>query len=92
MIEMLLVGAIVLVATLYATWALIPAPARQSLARRLLVLSEAPGCPDWIGRRIRAAAKSSVTSGGPCDGCSSLPPLEDASPRRTDRPGRAGPP
>ena len=36
MIEMLLVGAIVLVATLYSTWALMPAPARQRLARRLL--------------------------------------------------------
>ena len=45
MIEMLLVGAIVLVATLYSTWALMPAPARQRLARRLLVLTDGGPVP-----------------------------------------------
>jgi hypothetical protein len=76
MIEMLLVGAIVLVATVYSTWALMPAPARQRLARRLLSLAEAGPCPDWIGRRIRAAASGPGTSGGPCDACSSGQPTD----------------
>ena len=48
MIEMLLVGAIVLVATFYSTWALMPAPARQRVARRLLALSRSGWCPGWI--------------------------------------------
>jgi len=79
MIEMLLVGAIVLVATFYSTWALMPAPARQRLARRLLALTTAGWCPDWIGRRIRAAASGPGTSGGPCDSCGSGRPSDDRS-------------
>jgi len=79
MIEMLLVGAIVLVATFYSTWALMPAPARQRLARRLLALTTAGWCPDWIGRRIRAAAADQGASGGPCDGCSSGQPNDRIS-------------
>ena len=79
MIEMLLVGAIVLVATLYATWALMPSPARQSLARRLLALSGARWCPDWIGRRIRAAASGPGISGSPCDACASGRSADDRS-------------
>ena len=79
MIEMLLVGAIVLVATFYSTWALMPAPARQRLARRLLALPGAHWCPDWISRRIRTAAADRGTSGGPCDGCSSGQPTDDRS-------------
>ena len=79
MIEMLLVGAIVLVATCYSTWALMPAPARQRLARRLLGLSTARWCPDWIGRRIRAAASGPGISGSPCDGCASGKPTDDRS-------------
>jgi hypothetical protein len=79
MIEMLLVGAIVLVATFYSTWALMPAPARQRLARRLLVLTDTGWCPGWIGRRIRAAASGPGASGSPCDGCSSGQPTDDPS-------------
>ena len=79
MLEMLLVGAIVLTATLYSTWALMPAPARQRLARRLLALTTAGWCPDWIGRRIRAAASGPGNSGGPCDGCSSGQPTDRIS-------------
>lgn len=79
MIEMLLVGAIVLVATFYSTWALMPAPARQRLALRLLALSDALWCPGWIGRRIRAAASGPGAPGGPCDGCSSGRTMDDAS-------------
>ncbi len=77
MIEMLLVGAIVLAATIYSTWALMPAPSRQRLARRLLALAESPWCPEWLGRRIRAAASGPGVSGSPCDGCASGRPTDD---------------
>jgi hypothetical protein len=79
MLEMLLVGAIVLVATFYSTWALMPATARQRLARRLLVLTDAGLCPDWVGRRIRAAAAGPGTSGSPCAGCSPSQPTDRIS-------------
>ena len=79
MIEMLLVGVIVLAAACYSMWALMPAAARQRLARRLLVLTDAGLCPDWIGRRIRAAASGPGNSGGPCDGCSSGQPTDRVS-------------
>ena len=79
MIEMLLVGAIVLVATLYATSAVLPASPGLRLAGRLLGLSRARWCPDWIGRRIRAAASDPGVSGSPCDGCASGRPTDDPS-------------
>lgn len=79
MIEMLLVGAIVLVATFYSTWALMPATARQRLARRLLALSGAGWCPGWIGHRIRAAAAGPGASGSACAGCSPSQPTDRVS-------------
>ena len=79
MIEMLLVGVIVLAAACYSTWALMPAPARQRLARRLLALADGGWCPAWIGRRIRAVASGPAAPGGPCDGCSSGRPTDDPS-------------
>ena len=88
MIEMLLVGAIVLVATFYATWALMPAPARQRLARRLLALTEAGWCPDWIGRRIRAAASGPGLQAAPATAAARVnPPTApaDRAQRRADR-------
>ena len=74
MIEMLLVGAIVLVATLLfdvgadaGTGPATPGTAAAGAVR-------GGWCPDWIGRRIRAAASGPGVSGGPCDGCSSRQP------------------
>jgi hypothetical protein len=78
MLEMLFVGVIVLVAALYSTWALMPAPARQRLARRLLPLCAAGWCPQWIGRRIQSAASGPGIAASPCDGCSSSHPRDEA--------------
>ena len=79
MLEMLFVGSIVLVAKLYSTWALLPAPARQRLARRLLPLGTASWCPQWLGRRIRSAASGPGIAASPCDGCSSSHPRDNES-------------
>jgi hypothetical protein len=78
MLEMLLVGTIVVVATLYSTWALLPAPARQRVAGRLLPFAAAAWCPDWLRRRIQSAAARSGPSGSHCDGCSTPPSRDEA--------------
>jgi len=80
MIEMLLVGAIVLVATLYATWALLPAAGRQRVVRRLARLSAAGGVPAWLRRGARSLEQRTRSTSGPCDGCS-VPPTGDEPPR-----------
>jgi hypothetical protein len=80
MIEMLLVGAIVLVATLYAAWALLPAAGRQRLVRRLARLSAAGGVPAWLRRGVRFLEKRTGSTAGHCDGCSSQAP-DDEPPR-----------
>jgi hypothetical protein len=77
MIEVLLVGAIVLVATLYATWALMPAPARHRLARRLARLSAASGVPAWLQRGARSLERRTRSTSGHCDGCSAQPPRDE---------------
>ena len=80
MIEMLLVGAIVLVATLYATWALLPAAGRQRVVRRLARLSAAGGVPAWLQRGARSLEQRTRSTSGPCDGCS-VPPTGGEPPR-----------
>jgi len=77
MIEMLLVGAIVLVATLYATWTLLPAAGRQRVVRRLVSLSAASGVPAWVQRGARSLERRTRSTGGHCDGCSVQPPGDE---------------
>jgi len=78
MLEMLLVGAIVLVAALYSTWALLPLPARRRVAQRLAAMSASAGCPGWLRRRIESAATRRGPAVGPCDGCSEHPSRDEA--------------
>ena len=78
MIEGLLVGVIVLVAAVYSTWVLLPAPARRKLATRLLPLASWSACPAWLGRRLRAAAAAPGTGGSPCDACGGARAPDDA--------------
>jgi hypothetical protein len=77
MIETLLVGAIVLVATLYATWALLPTAGRQRVARRLARLSAASGVPAWLQRGARTLERRTSSTSGHCDGCSAQPPRDE---------------
>ena len=77
MIEMLLVGVIVLAATCYATWALLPAAGRQRVVRRLARLSAAGGVPAWLQRGVRSLEQRTRSTSGHCDGCSAQPPGDE---------------
>ena len=77
MIEMLLVGVIVLAATCYATWALLPAAGRQRVVRRLLSLSAASGVPAWLQRGAQSLERRTRSTSGHCDGCSVQPPDDE---------------
>jgi len=70
MLEMLLVGLIVIVAATYSTWFLLPGPARQKIAARLLPFAASAACPAWLGRRLRSAADGTGGAKGACDACS----------------------
>ena len=80
MLEMLLVGAIVLVATLYSTWALLPKPARLRLVRALASTAEARWCPGWMRRAVLALDRRARAGSGHCDDCGGA-----ASVRREER-------
>ena len=77
MLEMFLVGSIVLLATLYATWALLPAAGRQRVVRRLVSLSAASGVPAWLQRGVRSLEQRTRSTSGHCDGCSVQPPGDE---------------
>ena len=75
-LELLLVGLIVLVAMLYSAWALMPAPVRQRLARRLLVSPAAGWFPRVARRRLEVAAAGPRPRDNPCNACNSNPGRE----------------
>jgi hypothetical protein len=79
MLEMLMVGVIVLVAMCYSAWVLLPVPARQRLARKLLPFAASAACPGWLGRRIQAAASGPAAGASPCDACSASRPRDDVT-------------
>ena len=79
MLEMLMVGVIVIVAACYSAWVLMPVPARQRLAQKLLPLAASTACPAWLGQRIRAAASGPAAGAGPCDACSASRPRDDGT-------------
>jgi hypothetical protein len=79
-LEMLVVGAIVLVAACYSAWILMPVAVRQRLGRKLLPVAASAACPAWVARRIQAVAAGPVAGAGACDACSSSQP-RDASKR-----------
>ncbi len=81
MLETLLVGAIVLVAAVYSTWALLPVPARRTLATRLAPFAASGWCPAWLRRRLREAATGGPSATDPCSGCSAHHPPRDEARR-----------
>jgi hypothetical protein len=88
MLESLLVGLIVGIATVYAAWALTPAATRNRLAVRAAAKLEQRGSGGpaaWAAARLRSLARVPV---GSCDSCSShaATPAERAS--RQARDGR----
>jgi hypothetical protein len=80
MIEMLLVGVIVLVATLYAAWALLPAAGRQRVLRHLARLSATGGVPASLQRGVQSLERRARSAADHCADCSSQPP-DDEAPR-----------
>jgi hypothetical protein len=80
MIEMLFVGAIVLLATLYSAWALMPAAGRQRVVRRLARLSAASWVPAWLQRGVRSLEQRTRSTSGNCEGCSTQ--ASDDGPKR----------
>lgn len=78
MIEMLLVGAIVVVATLYAAWALLPAAGRRRVLRHLAGLSAAGGVPASLQRGVQSLERRARPAADHCADCSGPPPDDDA--------------
>jgi hypothetical protein len=81
MLESLLVGLIVGVATVYAAWALAPAVTRKRFALQAAAAIEgtkATGARAWLGARLRSLASIAA---GSCTRCSSnaATPAERAS-------------
>ena len=70
MLESLLIALIVIVAALYAAWALTPASLRNGFALRLVQAlggAESPGIRGRVAAALQRLAKS---SGGGCSDCS----------------------
>jgi hypothetical protein len=66
--QALLVGLIVLVATLYVAWALMPAATRIRMARSFAAWTRQGNRPRWL---IQASARlENAARGGGCEDCS----------------------
>jgi hypothetical protein len=70
----LTVGLIVLVATTYAIWALVPAGTRFRLATRFAAWSRGAGRPAWIGRLAAALERAARLRLGGCSDCGTANP------------------
>lgn len=81
--EAILVGLIVLIATLYATWRLLPASLRLRAARQVVEWGQRPGRAAWLQRAAAAVAAGARRGVGACSDCSAV----QAAPRPPgDRP------
>ena len=86
MFESLLVALIVLVAALYAVWALLPAVTRGTLAQRGARALGGPGAPGLAGR-IAARLQKLAKSPAGCNDCpaATLTPAERAGKKPGER-------
>lgn len=69
MLESMLVGLIVIAATVYAAWALTPAATRNRLALRAaaaLERQQAGGAGAWLAARLRSLANAPASGCGNC--------------------------
>lgn len=81
----LAVGLIVLVATTYVVWALMPAVTRVRLASRFASWSRGAGRPEWIGRLATALERSARSRLGGCSDCGAANPPGVPSKSRENR-------
>jgi hypothetical protein len=70
--QAVVVGLIVLAATIYAAWALLPAGLRLRLARRLVAVARHAGGPAWLTRFAVATEGSALRRLGGCSDCSAV--------------------
>ena len=78
----ILAGLIVLAATLYAGWTLMPGALRLRLARAFGAWARRPGLPAWLGRgATKLESRAARRHAGACSDCSAV----QASPTRPGR-------
>jgi hypothetical protein len=70
--QAVIVGLIVLAATTYAAWALLPASLRLRLARHLAATARSVGGPAWLVRFAERLAASALRRLGGCSDCSAV--------------------
>lgn len=81
--QAILTGLIVLAATLYAGWTLMPGALRLRLARSFGGWARRPGLPAWLGRGATALeSRAARRHSGACSDCSAV----QASPKRPGQP------
>jgi hypothetical protein len=78
--QAIVVGLVVLVATLYATWTLLPAALRLRLAARLGAWGRRPGRAAWLAGAAGAVERAARARHGACSDCSAV----QGSPRAPD--------
>jgi hypothetical protein len=70
--QAIVVGLIVLVATLYAAWTLLPAGLRLRLATRLGAWGRRPGRAAWLACAAGAIERRAGARHGACSDCSAV--------------------
>jgi len=80
--EAILVGLIVIVAALYATWTLLPATVRLGCARRIGAWGRRPGRAGWLQRASTAVETAARKRAGACSDCSAVQADPPAPSRR----------
>ncbi len=71
--QSILVGLIVMVAALYAVWALLPAQPRRRLAQAIAARTRNPRYPAWLGRAGETLERDSLRRLGVCGDCGGDP-------------------
>lgn len=70
MLQSVLVGLIVVAATVYAIWSLVPGQTRLQWARSLATWGRAQGRPHWIAQLTGRIEQTAAKRQGGCSGCS----------------------
>ena len=84
--EAVIVGLIVLTATLYATWRLLPASLRMRVARRIGEWGRQPGRAGWLQRASTAVEEAARKGVGACSDCSAVQAAPSAPSSRKPTP------
>jgi hypothetical protein len=80
--EAIVVGLIVIIAALYATWRLLPASLRMRAAHRIAEWGRRPGRPAWLQHGSTAVETAARKRAGACSDCSAVQADPPAPPSR----------